>query len=106
MKITVVNKKWSVIVLSDKTMAKRHPKTHAVAILEDRKIYVRKSSLNKETIIHELIHAYQHELSFHELQLDEDQVDEWFAELFAKYGERMIESAKRAVPYRTKLKSA
>lgn len=97
MKVTVVNKKWSIIVRTDRWHNKHFPKTHAVAILEDRKIYVRRSSLNVVTIIHELIHAYESELSFYELELDENQVSEWFAELFAKYGERIIEDAASVV---------
>ncbi len=97
MNILVVNKKWKIIVRSDKVHDSRYPDCHAIAIMDDRKIHVRKSSLNETTVIHELIHAYCYELSFHELQLDDDQVEEFYAELFAKYGKQILQDAKRAV---------
>lgn len=96
-KIQILTKKWCVVVRSDKHHEKLYPETHAIAVLEDRKIHVRKSSVNLETLIHELVHAYQYELSFYELQLDDDQVEEWYAELFAKYGETIIKEARAIV---------
>ena len=95
MKIRVLDKKWKIIVRSDAAHDRRFPETHAVAILEDRKIHVRFSSLNNVTLIHELIHAYQFELSFHELELDDDQTEEWYAELFAKYGPQIIDDVEK-----------
>lgn len=92
--INVVNKKWRILVRSDKGHEKLFPNTHGIAIQEERKIHIRKSSLNLVTLIHELIHAYQFELSFYELELDDDQVEEWFAELFAKYGDDILRDAK------------
>jgi hypothetical protein len=89
-KITVVNKEWDIVVYSDSVMARKFKKCHGISILEDRKIFIRKSSFTEETIIHELVHAYQYELSYYELQLDEDQQEEWYAELFAKYGRIML----------------
>jgi hypothetical protein len=97
MKILVLKHKWKIVVRSDKAHNRRYPETHAIAVLDDRKIHVRRSSLDKVSIIHELIHAYQHELSFWELMLDEDQIDEWFAELFAKYGEQIISDANKII---------
>ena len=97
MKIKVLNKFWKIIVRTDKSHDAKFKECHAIAILDDRKIHVRRSSLNKETIIHELIHAYQHELSFYELELDDGQVDEWFAELFAKYGKMILDDAERLI---------
>lgn len=96
-KIDVLTKKWGICIRSDKAFNKKFPDCHAIALLEDRRIFVRKSSVNIETILHELVHAYQYELSFHELQLDDDQVEEWYAELFAKYGETMLKHAKSIV---------
>jgi hypothetical protein len=95
--VKVIEKNWKVLVRSDRWLEKAYPETHAIAILDDRKIYVRRSSLNAETLIHELVHAYQYELSFYELQLDDDQIEEWYAELISKFGQRMIDDAKRLV---------
>lgn len=95
--VSVLAKTWKVIVRSDKLHERYFPDTHAIAVLDDRKIHVRKSSVNAETLIHELVHAYQYELSFYELQLDDDQVEEWFAELIAKYGEIIFSNAEELV---------
>lgn len=96
----VLNKKWKIIVRSDKVHNEKFPNTHAVAILEDRRIYVRRSSLTVETVTHEIVHAYCHELSLVEMGLDiEDQYEEFFCELFAKYGEIIIKDAKRIITY-------
>lgn len=100
--VSVLNKTWKVTVRSDKLHEKLFPETHGIAVLDDRLIHIRRSSLNAETLIHELVHAYQYELSFYELQLDEDQVEEWFAELLAKYGEIIIRDAKMIVSKLTK----
>lgn len=97
MLINLLHKKWRVVVRSDKVHEERFPQTHAVAVLEDRKIYIRKSSLNMETITHELVHALTYELSFTELQLDDDQVEEFFCELFAKYGRNLLQIADSVV---------
>lgn len=94
MKILVVNKYWKIIVRTDKTHNARFPDCHGITDDTTKRIHIRRSSLNKATVLHELVHAHQYELSFDELQLDEDQVEEWFAELFGKYGETMIEDAK------------
>lgn len=97
MKILVVNKYWKIIVRTDKTHNARFPGCHAITVMDDRKIHVRRSSLNKVTILHELTHAYESELSLIELSLDEDQLSEWYAELLGKYGETMIDDAKAII---------
>lgn len=99
MRVKVVNKRWKMIVRSDAAHDKRFPDCHAISILEDKKIHIRRSSLNKITIMHELLHAYKSELSFYELELDDDQTDEWHCELWAKYGETIIQDAKSVMEY-------
>jgi hypothetical protein len=99
MTIKVINKKWKIVVRTDRIHHSRYGECHGIAIAEDRRIHIRRSSLNEETIIHELVHAYQFELSFHELQLDDDQVEEWFAELFAKYGRQIIKDTERLLSF-------
>lgn len=94
MKILVVNKYWKAVVKPDKAHLKEYPDSHAIACDVKRKIQVRRSSLNKATIIHELLHAYKFELSFYELDLDDDQVDEWHCELWAKYGDFILKDTK------------
>jgi hypothetical protein len=99
MLINLLHKKWRIVVRSDKVHNEKFPDTHAVAILDDRKIHIRKSSLNVETVTHELVHALAHELSFTELQLDDDQIEEFFCELFAKYGRSLLQAAESVVKH-------
>jgi hypothetical protein len=99
MKIRVVASWWTIEIHSDKDFAnlffKEYGRCHAVTIIEDKKIHVRVRSLNKISLIHELVHAYQEEMSFWELQLDDDQVEEFFCELWAKYGEKISANVRR-----------
>lgn len=93
-KVKVLGKTWIVQVRSEKSLQKEYPDCHAIALLEERKILVRRTSLNETVLIHELIHSYSHTLSFVELELDDDQLEEAYCELFAKYGEQIIKDAK------------
>lgn len=93
-KINLLGKSWEVFVRSDRVHKKRFKKCHAIAHLNERKIHVRKSSLDILTITHEIVHAFQWELSFYELALDRDQTTEWFCELISKHGEQIIKDAK------------
>lgn len=52
-----------------------------------------KNGLTIQTVIHELIHAYTEELAFNELDLDSDQVEEFYAELFARHGQHILAQA-------------
>ncbi len=93
-KIKVLGKTWVVIVRSEKWLQKNYPDCHAIALLDDRKILVRKTSLNVPTLAHEITHAYISELSYYELELDDHQIEEFFCELLGKYGEQIIKDAK------------
>jgi hypothetical protein len=97
MTIKVLNKKWKIIVRSDKYHGKLFGACHGIAVSEDRKIHIRRSSLDDVTLIHEIVHAYQFELSYFELELDDEQTSEWFAELWAKHGRQILSDADRAL---------
>ncbi len=95
-----MGKRWKISCFNDKTYLKKiGDGTHAVAILEDRHIYIKRSSLNKETIIHELVHAYFHEMSYVELSLDDDQVEEMICELISKNGANILKDASKIFSY-------
>lgn len=99
MLINLLHKKWRIVVRSDKVHNEKFPDTHAVAVLDDRKIYIRKSSVTLETVAHELVHALTYELSFTELQLSDDQVEDFFCEMFAKYGQILLQIANSVVKH-------
>lgn len=87
MKITILNQKWTCVSYRLKTYNRRCG-SDSVALCETdiRKISFLKDGLTIETVIHELVHAYAAELSFAELDLDEDQAEEFWCELFARQG--------------------
>lgn len=93
-KVKVLGKNWIVQVKSEKSLQKSYPDCHAIALLDDRKIIVRRTSLNYITIAHELTHAWLYEMSYYELDLDDHQIEEFFCELVAKYSEQIIKDAK------------
>jgi hypothetical protein len=99
MKVFVLGKKWTVKVLGPVAYERRlGGGSHGISFMEDREIFVRRSPVMKETLIHELVHAYANELSLVELNLDlDDQIEEFFCELFAKYGEEILSHTKKVL---------
>lgn len=104
MNIFILNTKWKIVVRTDKAHDSRFPNSHGITVWEDRKIHIRQSSLDKVTLLHEMLHAYKFVLSYYELELDEDQVDEFHCELWAKYGEQMLIDADRILEKNKKKK--
>ncbi len=95
MKITILNKKWSVRAYRLKTYQK-HCGHDSVALCETdlKRITFILDGLTLETVIHELVHAYTSEMAFVELDLDDDQTEEFFSELFSRHGQLMLMQAK------------
>jgi len=103
MKVFIMGKRWKITVYNDKTYNKKIGEGSAgISILEDRKIYIKRSHLNKDTVAHELVHGYCHELSYVELSLDDDQVEEFWCELIAKHSEKINKDARKIVEFYTK----
>jgi hypothetical protein len=50
-----------------------------------------------ETCTHELVHSYENELSLHALDLKDDQISEFYAEMFCKYGAKILSDARLIV---------
>lgn len=105
MKIKILNRVWKCRVYSLKTYQK-HCGSDSVALcdLSAKSLTFLKPTLNLEAVIHELVHAYTAELAFVELDLDDDQVEEFHCELFARHGERIIAQAKSIVSHFLKKK--
>ena len=61
---------------------------------EKKRIYVNLRTSDLETIRHEIGHAYAAQMSLTELQLDEDQIEEFFCEIIGKYGKYIINQAE------------
>lgn len=94
-KINVLGSQWALKFLKEKSYTKNQGDGHlAITHFESRIIYFNLSSLTKETIIHELVHAYTAQLSLTELDLDEDQTEEFFCEMFAKHGKTILDQSE------------
>jgi len=93
MKVKILDRYWKIYKQPDKRFEREHEGGHQAAALcfqEERKIYVKKSFFTRETITHELVHAYCSELALTELNLDEDQIEEFFCELLARHGDAIL----------------
>lgn len=79
----------------DKKSYRKHNEDDSLAITDvhKRRIDVSPKGFDRETIIHELIHAYIAEMCIHSCDLDADNLEEFFAELFAKRAEEILEQA-------------
>lgn len=93
--VNLLGKNWRVIVRSDRVHKKQFKKCHAITICHEHTIYIRKSSLDITTLTHEIVHAYEWALSFYELDLTKEQIQEWYCELIAKYGEQIHKDSRR-----------
>lgn len=94
MKFKILGKSWKLRVLKKKEYAKKHG-GDSVAITHRHKRYidVSPSGIDKETIIHELVHAWLSELCTHSADLDEQCSEEIYSELMAKFGYQLLAQA-------------
>ncbi len=92
----VLTKAWRLRILDKKTYAKKHG-TDSLAIthVQKRRIDLSPKGLDKDTIIHELVHAYLAELCVHSCDLDDDNLEEIFAELMSRRGAELLRLADR-----------
>jgi len=91
----IMGKEWTVRVLSDKYFKKKNGGgAAAVTKVHKRRIELRPKFLDRETIVHELVHAYLYELCIHSTNdMSLADLEEVFAELMAKRGTELLEKA-------------
>lgn len=95
-KITILGHPWTVLYCTDKHFKKEHgPDILGACELEDKEIWLRVKKLKPEVITHELVHAYFEEICTTPAGLDTDQLEEIAADLFAKYGRRILEQTDK-----------
>ena len=104
MHLPVVGKKWTIYFCSKRYFDNRHRLafetdsggTLAFVVPDDKAMYLLPSRMKRETIMHELTHAYLWELCLNDLYLSEDsaekldRLEEAFCDMMAKYGKTMI----------------
>jgi len=95
LKFEILGKKWILKVLKPKKYVKKHGyDSVAVTLGWERKIFVHGEGIDKETLVHELVHAFLHELCFKSTNsITAEDLEEIFAELMAKYGRELLDLA-------------
>lgn len=103
----ILGKKWLLRVLK-KRKYKNKNGTDSIAIthINKRRIDLGPAGMDLETIIHELVHAYLTELCTKSSDLDDQQLEEIFAELMAKRGREMLDLADSLYKVVSELTSA
>ena len=92
--ITVIGRRWKLRVLTKRHYKKRNGAgSLGVTKGYKRRIDLHPLGVDLETIIHELYHAYMYELCASSTNMDVDDLEEFNAELLAKYGKRLLGQA-------------
>lgn len=69
--------------------------SQAITDIINKTIHFRSTSIDMATIIHELLHAYKSYLCLDSTnEISGDDWEEIYAELFAKYGTKILDNAK------------
>lgn len=95
LKFEILGKRWQLKVLSAKKYVNKHGyDSLAVTLGWKRKIFVHGEGVDKETLIHELLHAYLHEMCFKSSTgITADDLEEIFCEFMSKWGRELLDLA-------------
>lgn len=95
LKFEVLGKEWQLKVLSAKKYVNKHGyDSLAVTLGWKRKIFVHGEGVDKETLIHELLHAYLHELCLKSTNhITPEDLEEIFCEFLSKWGRELLDLA-------------
>lgn len=95
-KFEILGKEWTLRVLKKKKY-RRANGINSVAITHTtkRRIDLGPGGMDLETVIHELVHAYLTEICTKSADLEDEQLEEIFAELMAKRGREMLDIADK-----------
>jgi len=93
-KFAVCGKEWTAHCLAPSTFSRRHgKKTVAITLCDDKAIYFRIGETSKETVIHEIFHAFLSEHGASSMDLTAVQMEELCAEMFSKHAELILATA-------------
>lgn len=92
--IRVLGKPWKLRLFTRKKFNKKHDKfCVAITNINKRRIDFSPDGVDKETIVHELVHAYLGEFCLYSTDLDVDNLEEIFAEMMAKRGQEILDKS-------------
>jgi len=95
MRIKVLGYDWTISILSKKEFKKRFEDCSAVTLTDERKIFIKEDSVNKLFIVHELTHAVSYYTCREELELTQDQFEEYMCDFIALHGEEIFKLAEK-----------
>lgn len=103
-KFTILGHPWVVYYCTERYYKRKNGKDSVgITHLDSREIYVRAKHLSRETVVHELTHAYFAELCTHSADITSDALEEIFCDLMAKYGSRLLRQADKIMSTHKKL---
>ncbi len=95
LQFSVLSKKWTMRLLDRKRYNKKHGNDSlAITHVQKRRIDLSPKGMDLATITHELVHAYLAELCVHSCDLDDENLEEIFAELLSRRGREMLTKAQ------------
>lgn len=95
LKLDVKGHEWTVAILPKWRFERRFGASNlAFCDTEKRTLFFSKPSLTEEVLLHEMVHAYLSESCVDSAELTQKQTEEVAADLFSKYGARMIAQAR------------
>jgi hypothetical protein len=102
----VLGHSWIAYYLPEKEFRQKYGTSYVgMAECEDRELFLLTKGLKLGTIVHELHHAYVHELCLDSADLSGDQMEEACAELMAKYGRKILDQGDEILARYLKLKA-
>lgn len=95
----IIGKSWRIRALDQELYDKKKARAGSVAItyFHKRRIDLSPVGCDRESIIHELTHAYLSEICIHSAELTTDNLEEIFCELLAKRGREILDLADSLV---------
>lgn len=87
----MLNKPWIAVILSNKKYDKKY-KDGSLASTEGwkRRLFFSKLGVDRETVTHELVHAYLTEMCSDSCKLNVSNLEEIYAELLSKRGYELL----------------
>lgn len=93
-KFKVLRQPWTLRLLDNAAYKKKNGRDSvAITKMHKRRIDLSPRGFDLETIVHELLHAYSHELCVSSMDVEKENLEEFYAELMAKRGYELLDLA-------------
>jgi hypothetical protein len=94
--ILVLGQKWQIYLVDEDDYIRRFGDTDAAhANPSEQTIYFNEGELSRDTVVHELCHAFYSELCVGSASVTPEQVEEIFCDMFGKHGDRILRLGRR-----------